>query len=634
MIRKFLLSFTYFCLVATYSIHANSYKAYSPDGKLVASIYTNDGELFYNLSHHNLLLIDGACLGIIVNGVNYGKHSGLDFFGRKEIYEEYPVQGNHPIALNHCWQYNYTIRNPEGECILNIRMYNDGFAFRYHTGVEEENFVKKEFSGFIIPEGARVWFCERPTTHKLKSYAGEWISTAADSLHVISPGGPVQCPPLVAELPDGNGFVVFTEAALYNYSGMRLEALSGRKLQANFTEQEGFKVDGEVLTPWRVVMFAKNLNSLVNSDIITNLNPQPSPDLFDDMSWIKPGRSLWSWFSLAHENPELYLKEETEWKYIDYAHQIGFEYTLIDAGWEILWPDKWNVLRKLCDYGREKGVGVFAWKHSNQLDNPENDYAVMAAFLDSLKMVGCKGIKIDFINGEAYHQVLFYEAALRLAAERRLMVNFHGCQKPTGEMRTYPNEITREGVRGMELNRDKLREPFVNASHNAALPFTRGMLGQTDYTPVSFQKAKNTTWAHQLATGYIFDSRMIIMAENPGFIYETENLHPVIPFLGSMHSTWDETIVLDGSQIGKLAAFARRKGTDWYIAVINGEDVSKEFISSLEFTGFDTNELQIIHDVQGDVFQIATDEKKVDKHEVLRVTLQPHGGFVAHCRKW
>jgi len=30
------------------------------------------------------------------------------------------------------------------------------------------------------------------------------------------------------------------------------------------------------------------------------------------------------------------------------------------------------------------------------------------------------------------------------------MVNFHGANKPAGESRTWPNEMTREGVRGLE----------------------------------------------------------------------------------------------------------------------------------------------------------------------------------------
>jgi alpha-glucosidase len=33
---------------------------------------------------------------------------------------------------------------------------------------------------------------------------------------------------------------------------------------------------------------------------------------------------------------------------------------------------------------------------------------------------------------------------------------------------------------------------------------------------------------------------------------------------------WDETIVLPQSDIGELAAFARRSGRNWFVGVLNG----------------------------------------------------------------
>lgn len=52
----------------------------------------------------------------------------------------------------------------------------------------------------------------------------------------------------------------------------------------------GFLLHDTVMTPWRVLIVAENLNQLVNTDLITNLNPAPNPDLFADTSWIRPGR--------------------------------------------------------------------------------------------------------------------------------------------------------------------------------------------------------------------------------------------------------------------------------------------------------------------------------------------------------
>ena len=97
------------------------------------------------------------------------------------------------------------------------------------------------------------------------------------------------------------------------------------------------------------------------------------------------------------------------------------------------------------------------------------------------------------------------------------MVNFHGANKPTGEPRTWPNELIREGVRGMESSR--LRE---RARHNATLPFTRFLAGHADYTPVHFgDRRGDTTWAHQIATAVVFTEPLLTYGAHPKTILET-----------------------------------------------------------------------------------------------------------------
>lgn len=143
---------------------------------------------------------------------------------------------------------------------------------------------------------------------------------------------------------------------------------------------------------------------------------------------------------------------EGEKRVIDTAASLGIEYSTVDDGWEER-PDKWKFLHELAGYAQSRGVGLFVWRHWEKLNDPADDYRQMRSFLDSVAAVGIKGVKVDFMNGEGIRQIDFNTHLLKNAARRRLLVNPHGCQKPTGEIRTYPNEITREGVRGIELNR-------------------------------------------------------------------------------------------------------------------------------------------------------------------------------------
>ncbi|UGU16835.1 glycoside hydrolase family 97 protein [Sinomicrobium kalidii] len=456
----------------------------------------------------------------------------------------------------------YLLEFSKGEQ-LEFRVFDQGTAYRYKAGGGKEIYrVTGEESSWTIPADTKVWYFERNNNWKLKSYAGEWMSTTIEQLPVVSETGPVQGKPLIFGYSNG-GYGILAEAGLFNYSGLRYEALPENTLKADFFEgKSGFEVRGNVISPWRIALVAEDLNQLVHQqNVITSLNPEADPALFADRSWIRPGRSVWRWWSNLTGTPE------EEKKMIDAAEALDFEYNLIDAGWE-KWPGKWQALKAICDYGKEKDVGIWVWKHSKELNFPEGDYQQMQSFMDSLHNAGVSGIKVDFMDGERKTLIDFDEAVLRHAAARKLMVNFHGCQAATGEIRSYPNELTREGIRGLELNTHP--EGPITASHNAALPFTRFVSGHGDYTPLAFTATGETTWAHQLATLVLFTSPLQVIAENPEILLHHPSVAGALPLIKEMPTVWDETLVLPGSRIGELAIMARRKGDDWYIGIING----------------------------------------------------------------
>jgi alpha-glucosidase len=383
-------------------------------------------------------------------------------------------------------------------------------------------------------------------------------------------------------------------------------------------------VDGEITTPWRVVMLADNLNELVNSDIISNLNPAPDTELFSDQSWIKPGRAVCSFFSSHKEDYCFTMPYEQH--FIDRASELTYEYTLIDDGWEKKWDDKWKTLKELCDYARKKNVSVMVWKHSSQIDNPNNDYEQMRIFLDSIKAAGTVGIKIDFMNGETKKIIDFDIRALQLCAERRLMLDFHGCQKPSGESRTYPNEITREGIRGLELN--SMPEGPIPGNHNVVLVFTRCILNNSDYTPVGFSTPGPTSWAHQLATAYAFTSPLLVMPEHPDTLFLNKTIAATLPLLKTIPTVWDETIVLPESSVAETAILARRSGDDWYLVVLNGKrpkqlNVKTDFLKEGKWNAF------MVKDDAARQDNMIVEERILQANELLNIQLNNDGGYVA-----
>jgi alpha-glucosidase len=262
-----------------------------------------------------------------------------------------------------------------------------------------------------------------------------------------------------------------------------------------------------------------------------------------ETDWIKPGRAVWKYLD-GGQNSFEQMKDFSRW-----AGELGFEYHVIEGFWS-RWSDE--QVRELVEYPRQRGVGLFLWRHSRELRTPE----AREEFFARLSRLGVAGAKIDFFDHEHKDVIDLYTSLLESAAKHRILVNFHGANKPTGEPLTWPNELNREAVRGMESSR--LRE---RARHNTTLPFTRYLAGHGDYTPVHFgSRRADTTWAHQIATAAIFDEPLLTYAAHPTNLLN----HPAVEMIKSIPAVWDETRVLSMSEIGELAAFARRTGRTWF----------------------------------------------------------------------
>jgi alpha-glucosidase len=176
------------------------------------------------------------------------------------------------------------------------------------------------------------------------------------------------------------------------------------------------------------------------------------------------------------------------------------------------------------------------------------------------------GIKIDFFESDCQERIAQYEMLAIIADKYRLMLNFHGCSKPSGTSRVWPHVLSYEGVMGGEYlqNFSTYLPGGPDAAHNCTLPFTRNAVGPMDYTPVIFKSyLTGTTDAHQIALTVVLSSYALHIAERAEIVLE----HPFRPFLSKVPVVWDETLVLEGAP-GYFVTMARRHGNDWYIAGI------------------------------------------------------------------
>jgi alpha-glucosidase len=266
------------------------------------------------------------------------------------------------------------------------------------------------------------------------------------------------------------------------------------------------------------------------------------------------------------------------------------------------------------DFSKQRGVGLWFWKHSRQLRTESEQ----EEFFKMLSDLGVVGAKIDFFDHDHKELVDLYETLLARAAKYKILLVFHGANKPTGRARTWPNEMVREAVKGMESSRFAER-----ARHQTILPFTRYLAGGADYTTMVFnQRRGDTSWANQIASLAIFDSPLLTIAANPQSILT----NAAVDVIKSIPAVWDETLVLPDSEIGELAAYARRSGDKWFLAVMCGPQ-PKAIRLPLSFLGDGQYKAQFVRDGNHDDI-VTVEAATASRTTSLPLNLRAGGGFV------
>lgn len=587
----------------------------SPDGRIKVQIFVNDaGRLSYTaqrLKGGNTVLLRPSPLGITVEGVDLGQGATIGECRTATLDERYPWRGVHSEAINRYNGVEIDVTHIDSKVVyvLEMRVFDDGLGYRYVVPGVGQRTISGEAGAWNLPEDCQIWY-----QTNVANYEGFYAKAAPAKIKVDEKIGF----PVTIEYADGT-YGAITEAGLFAYSGMTVRATGSTQLQGVFEDDASWQETGQIRTPWRVTMTGPDLNALVNSDIVTNLCAAPDANLFPegiDCAWVKPGRSLWNWWS----DSSVEFRYQKEW--VDKAAQMGFEYYLVDAGWEKAWQlpgkDEWACLKELCDYAKGKGVGINVWKHWGGLEQA----GAREDFLRRCVQAGAVGVKIDFMDSESRSRIDFYTYTLATAARHKLMVNYHGANKPTGESRTFPNEMTREGIRGLEYN----KWSDLPATHYATLPFTRYLAGHGDFTPCTFnaEKLKGTTAALQLASAVVYTSVLMHWADHWKFYIESNALDVI----KAMPATWDQTVVLGGSEIGQAAAFARRSGSSWFVGVINGGK-ARTYPLDLSFLGDGSYEAVLVRDIEGEPAEMSVERTKLARSRKIDVQMQDGGGFVA-----
>ncbi len=595
----------------------------SPNGKIRFSMPPNAERLTYSVVLEDTPVIEPSPLVMTIDQYDLSSGvvlSNVEPYQGRETYVWYGAQSTATSQYNGA-RLSLTHDLTSTPYTLEVRAFDDGVAFRHVIpGSEGASRVPDEFSRFNLPAGSTVWYAGLADGHYEAPYLKKDVSD-------VQPGEWAG-PPLTLKLAQGTGYASITEANLVNYSGMGLEA-DGRRgwtiglghrqplnypFELRYGREEGKRlgkpaaVSGTITTPWRVIMIGRDLNTLATSTILPNLCPPPDQTLFPDgirTAWIRPGRAVWRYLD-GGTNDVNGIKAFSRM-----AGQLGFEHQVVEGMWT-----GWTLTerRDVVDFSRQQGVNLWFWRHSNQLRTPE----ARDEFFKMLRELGVAGAKIDFFDHEAKEVVDLYETLLRKAAESRILLVFHGANKPTGRERTWPNELVREAVRGMESS-----AMMERARHETILPFTRYLAGPADYTTMIFsERRRDTSVAHQIATMVVFASPLLTIAANPQSILDS----PAVDVIKSVPAVWDETRVLPGSEIGEMAVYARRTGRTWFLGVMCGP-AARSIALPLSFLGPGAFRATLVRDVS-DGATVSVENTTRRSSDAIPLDLRPGGGFL------
>ena len=642
-----LLSLLVSAIILTVNAAAqSSYDLRSPDGRIEIRIRTAN-HLRYDVLLKGRALLENCTLSLDVEHKKLGedpkvvdaKQSSYDQIVEPIVRQKFAKIRDH---------YNELRLTIEGGYAVVFRAYNEGAAYRLETSLPEKQVkVYGEEASFNFPANFIVYYPQEDSlfSHNERKYLPQHLSEIAPQF--------IASLPAVVDVLEG-AKVAIAESDLEDYPGLYLRGTGGNGIAATFPpypleeKLEGdrdFRVvksadyiaitSGTRAFPWRVIGVAEKDGDLLTNQIVYLLE---KPSQLQDTSWIKPGKVAWDWWNANNiygVDFKAGINTQTYKYYIDFASKYGIPYIILDEGWyklgnalEVV-PDM-NI-PELTAYAKEKNVGVILWLVWKTLD----DQLIPA--LDQYEKWGIKGIKVDFMQRNDQLLVNYYYKVSREAAKRKMLVDFHGAQKPASMTRTWPNLISTEGVRGMEWSKWSAdSEP----KHNVTLPFTRMFLGPMDYTPGAMRNATKLTFApifgqpmalgtrcQQLAMYVVYESPLQMLSDSPSnYLREPE----IMDFLAPVPTEWDETKVLD-ARIADYVVVARRNGHDWYVGAMT-DWTPRDLEIDLSFLPEGSFTMEAYQDGVN-AGRYASDYKKtttkVDRTAKLKLQLASGGGWAA-----
>lgn len=622
----------------------------SPDKRMTVTL-TMGEQLTLAVHREGRVIIGPSAIALRIDGVTLPRKSTrFHTTGPRSVRTTVPRVVRQKSAMVHDHYTEQTLEFPDRFSVI-VRAYANGIAYRFHTTRKGTLTIDAETFHIAVADSTRIYFPEETSffSHNEREYRHEALAGIAPERFCSTPA--------LLVTPDGLNICV-TESSLEDYPGLWLAGTGTPALRGLFpayvlkdslrndrdavpTNRADFlaRTSGPRSFPWRVFLIEDEDAGLLTNDLVFLLSP---PSRITDPSWITPGKVAWDWWNannVTNVDFRAGINTDTYKHYIDFAARYGVEYVILDEGWYPLGNLLATVptidMPALVEYARRRDVGLILWVVWRTLADQ------LQPAMEQFSAWGIKGLKVDFMQRDDQTVVRYYWDIAREAAQRKLLVDFHGSYKPSGLFRAYPNVLTSEGVRGLENAKWSAQ---ITPEHCLTIPFIRMAAGPMDFTPgamvnlprSSFKPMFTTpasmgTRCQQLAMYVVYESPLQMLCDSPtNYMREPACME----FLGPVPTVWDTTIALN-ARVAQYLLMARRSGNDWYLGAMT-DDSSRTFIADLSFLGDGTYTADIWEDGlnagrNGNDFRHFSQE--VTRTSRLTIPLAPGGGWVARIHR-
>lgn len=605
---------------------ANFWTATSPNGATVitAQLMT-DGTLWYGSTQDGAATIPTSPAGIVTSIADFSKDLEFVNVSQQKINESYATySGKKDKYTNHCNETTITFvskNNRNAEMDFIIRAYDDGVAYRYairnKANANGELKISEETGGVQLPEKATVYWMNY--TSKTWNYEGTYSKTTTEGLQVNS----TPSIPILYEVPGTDKWTLFSEADLHGtYCGSMVRVEEDGLLRMDFAPLQTTDVVTKTpfTSPWRAAITGTT-EMIVENTLIENLNPPANEVAYKFSEWVDPGLSSWSWVANWGSGISDQSKKETHINWINFGAEIGWDYYILDEGWANGGRGQVNGMRdwwpEVKQVAAEKGVKLWAWIHVSDIDTQ----AERDKHFSLWSKEGIVGIKPDFFDGENQKIIQLYDDLYKDCAKYKLMALVHGANKPTGEVRTWPNIYGREAIRGQESG-------GITAEQYTLIPFIRAAIGPAEVTEELKSKDYNkTTMGFQIALTALIEDGIHSMGSAPD-VYRGNELG--MEYYMNYPDRWNETQFVDG-KIGEYLSIARRTGNEWYLSGISVAErtmeVPMDFLDSKSYTALIYHEDHTKNNGDERRRNLAKDTQIVTKVSKLEIPVLKGGGY-------